>query len=79
MKDIKDMTLAELEREQIRIEARQVELNRQMRAIRFKKYPKEVRAIMRRLGWAPEDMNKVIHRDAGRFSETGSYIIGEDE
>lgn len=79
MKDIKDMTLAELEREQIRIEARQVELNRQMRAIRFKKYPKEVRAIMKKLGWAPEDMNTVIHRDAGRFSETGSYIIGEDE
>lgn len=67
MKDIKDMTLAELEREQIRIEARQVELNRQIRAIQFKKYPKEIRAIMKKLGWAPEDADKVIRRTTGNF------------
>lgn len=67
MKDIKDMTLEELEIEQRRIEARQDELNRQMRAIRFKKYPKEVRAIMKRIGWAPEDTDKVIRRTTGSF------------
>lgn len=67
MKDIKDMTLAELEREQIRIEARQVELNRQMRAIRFKKYPPAAQKIMRSLGWAPGQEDVVIRRTTGSF------------
>lgn len=63
MKDIKDMTIEELERELRLIDERQAEL----KALRFKMYPKEVRAIMKKLGWAPEDTGKVIRRTTGSF------------
>ena len=66
MKDIKDMTLEELEREQRAIEVRQAELNLQMRALQFQKYPAKVRAIMKRIGWGPEDA--IIHRTTGSFT-----------
>ena len=67
MKNVKDMTLEELEREQIRLEARRAELNLQMRVERFKKYPKELRAILRKLGCAPDDPDVIIHRTTGSF------------
>ena len=67
MKDIKDMTTEELLREQIRLDARQVELNRQLRAIRFKKYPPAAQKIMRSLGWAPGQEDVVIRWTTGSF------------
>ena len=68
MKKLEDMTLEELERERRRIEARQAELRLKIKEIRFNQYPKEVRAIMKRLGWAPEDADKVIRRTCGSFT-----------
>lgn len=65
MKDLKDMTIAELELELEHIETRIKELNRKKRAILFKQYPREVREIMKKLGWAPEDEGKVIRRTGG--------------
>lgn len=66
MKDIKDMTMAELEAELEKIDERQAELNLQMRTLQFQRYPAKVRAIMRRIGWAPEDT--IIHRTTGSFT-----------
>ena len=67
MKDIKEMTIEELESELISIRTRQGELKRKLRQHRFNKYPVEIRKIMKSIGWAPEDSEEVTRRIGGSF------------